>query len=288
MTDADSMEKLIQHMQEAPSQKKDAVIDHASLDAMAEQMKEQLPVISHPDVNIPPDFISTERGERLRVQRILNRYFRDRTVCARSDFLEANPYMNDDSYNRYRDILPEYALSPADVKEYNSSNPDSQKFDCKDPNEAWKLHLNVRPEDIVSVSSYLQENGYLHKYLSGGELSDGKVFTIYVGSYDLVTKLAEEISSDLQEKLCRPGHHGEIELAAGVVGRFAGPKKEFGKYGTSGFSFLRSDASLYNNYVNTAIGSSNYQEQLEKLRTMAETKGYSRLLELYGDYFFHE
>lgn len=117
---------------------------------------------------------------------------------------------------KYREILEDYSYT----------NAQKDKYDFKDPNIGYKLHLNVTPENANAVSEYLVTNGYFHKYLSPNPLSSqdivqqGKIFTIYIGSKDLTQKLSQTISKDLHSYLCKPIDKRSIEIAPNVAARF--------------------------------------------------------------------
>jgi hypothetical protein len=85
-----------------------------------------------------------------------------------------------------------------------------------------KLHLNVLPGHVRTVSEYLKRNQFNHKYLSGGEVALGKIFTIYIGPHDLAFFLADKLSEELNGRLCTPVDSSEIEYGPFVSGRFAG------------------------------------------------------------------
>ena len=104
---------------------------------------------------------------------------------------------------------------------YNKKNPDSLKYDAQFDNAEWKIHLNVSPENVISVSKYLKNNWYYHKYISWWSLEHWKIFTIYVWSHKLVKKISWEISDDISNFLLKPKSTDEIELAKWVVWRFS-------------------------------------------------------------------
>jgi hypothetical protein len=154
--------------------------------------------------------------------------------------------LDDSDSKKYTSQLAEYDDGPSEVDDYNLSHPKDKKINFIENdncNIGWKLHINVQPENVRAVSAYLKANGYRHKFLHGGEVADGKIFTIYIGDYNLVRSLSNRISTDLRSCLCKPTVKNEIELAPGVVGRFVGPrhiKNEFHSYGSAGFSWMKS------------------------------------------------
>lgn len=87
--------------------------------------------------------------------------FQRRTGYPESQKLPENPYSKMDekvAYEKYNKILPEYG---------NWKAENIKIGDFKNPNIGWKMHLNVTPENVVEVSTYLRKEGYCHKYLSG-------------------------------------------------------------------------------------------------------------------------
>ena len=113
----------------------------------------------------------------------------------------------------------------------------------------WRLYLNVAPDQVVRVSDYLRDRKWFHEYLYGdsvvpaGELiRDGRIFTVYTGSYSSTQKIANEISEHLGISLSKPKAPHAIEFARGVVGSFYGwgqPQGPFLSYGENGISYLK-------------------------------------------------
>lgn len=158
-----------------------------------------------------------------------------------------------------------------------------EKINFKDPNDpniGWKIHLNVAPENVAAVADYLIEEGYFHKYLQGGEVEDGKIFTVYIGSQDLTASLAKEISQDIGSYLAKPLAHDEIEFAPGIVGRFVGPTNEFRQYGYHGMSSLNNDPDAIAVVFNPLSPS-----EKESLQKNIATRSFDALKTKYGDYF---
>ena len=125
----------------------------------------------------------------------------------------------------------------------------SNKVDFLDANIGWKFHLNVMPEHTKKVTQYLIENWYNHKYFLGGEVDDGKVYTIYIWSRHLAEKCASSIHRDIWVYLAMPKSMSEIEFRAGIVGRFVAmrPDDKYDQYGTHGLVHLiwESEKSLW-------------------------------------------
>lgn len=216
--------------------------------------------------------------EEKMIKHILDSYFRKKLLKEESKKLPENDFLKIEDYEKE---LKGYAARLGEANEYNEKNPKEQKTDFIDKentNIGWKLHLNVEPRFVKNVSKYLKQNGYVHKFLSGGNPGEGKVFTVYIGSFSLAKKLAKQLSNDLLSFISRPTAVGEIELASGIVGRFSGDKKIFSQYGTCGFSNLRQDQE--------AIVDLYWDNKF--FRKMAEEKAFKKLRELYGDYFFSE
>ena len=179
------------------------------------------------------EVIITPEEER-KIQMILERDFRPRLKHPASAQLPGNP--DKGSAEGYEKILAEYSQSRReDVETLNQASPESGKVDFEDVNIGWKFHLNVSIENVVAVSEYLIREGYIHKYLTGGESQYGKVFTVYIGSHALAKKLAQKISQDLKDKLAKPDVGNEVEFETGVVGRFVAKVPGFNNYGTAGF-----------------------------------------------------
>lgn len=171
------------------------------------------------------------------------------------------------SYYHHDEPLRHALTNPADGK---SSTP--LKADT-----GWKVHLNVTPENVVTVSEYLKQNHYNHKFLSGGEPDDGKVFTVYFGPKSTMDQWAAVLADDLKDKLAAPGAYDEVEVAPGVVGRFTVDSTEtrggaeFRQYGAYGLSFLKDSKMPW--------------KATRDERITDAQKTYERLKELFGGYF---
>jgi hypothetical protein len=158
---------------------------------------------------------------------------------------------------------------------YNENNFQSgiTNDDIKE-NFGWKLHLNVTPEDSILVSRWLKINNFAHKFLSGGDISDGKIFTVYIGSYDLCTKMSKKIFDSLNQYLCKPADNTEIEIEPGIIGRFVcGDKSRFRQYGTCGFSEIIDNNGILNKS----------QDQKDQKTLLS----FRKLSKEFGDYFYH-
>lgn len=225
-------------------------------------------------------------SEIVRIE-IVHEYFKQRKDYVLSVGLPVNPATQgeENHYPAYNTVLKEYRHTDP------VRNQDDPKWDFpKDGNEAWKLHLNIRMEHVKIVSEYLIREGYYHKYLQGGEIEQGKIFTLYIGSHELAKRLSERLSQDLKEWLCLPLPKDEIELARGVVGRFnaggdlnAHGGRIFHQYGPDGFSLLYADVRDESTRKFDGRGSPTLKERTAWTRNALEA-----ILNQYGSYFFQE
>lgn len=226
------------------------------------------------------------------VQSILDVNFREKTKHLLSSTMEENPYRHLKNNTEYEKLLKPYQIQWEEIKEYNKKNPLKIKSDFIDPGNSdigWKIHLNTEPKFVETISKHLKQNGYVHKYLSGGEVEDGKIFTVYTGSQELTQKLAQEISNILQFYLSKPIDKTEIELSKGIIARFRGPKygsDSFHQYGTSGFSWLNEDMEKYINFTLYNKQDKDYEEKKSEFVRKGETNAFLKLRELYKDYFY--
>ncbi len=193
-----------------------------------------------------------------------------------STSLPQNPGHPEEEYKK--------ALAPYghDGEQYAKSNPESAKCDYPSGDEAtgWKIHLDVEPQDAQRVSEYLKQNNYTHKYLSGGDESEGKAFTVFFGSRKMIMKWANRLSQDLGTSLRQPKASGEIELAPGIAGRFVAgypdAKNEFGHNGEYGLVFRKQ-------YVRDKGNWKNIKTREDKVAVY--TDAYRTLAQKYGKYF---
>jgi hypothetical protein len=227
----------------------------------------------------------------------LNEFFRPRSLFTMSANLAENKLVEDsqENYSIYRTASGEEHSSP--------DYPPGDKQDFADPNNpnlGWKIHLNIDSTNTAEVIRYLRKNRYEYKFFSGGAISDGKVFTLYVGSFKKVKELSQFISNDLKDKLCRPRAIGDIEFAPGVVARFTPAEYDgelrkkkadiFSKnFYFSGMHTLRAD----DDELWDIIGKYNYNfkdpglvAEMEAKRPAMELRAYMKLREMYGDYFY--
>lgn len=175
--------------------------------------------------------------------------------------------------------------------EYAQKGPNAKLGSSNSYNDGWKLHLSVLPENAHSVSEYLKTQGYPHKFLSGGDIDDGKIFTIYLGDYTFTKTEAEKIAIGLQGKLCKPVDHKEVEFGPGVVGRFRAEDPDFDSYGGAGVSYINTKKVPVGGrpcgYQHNIEASLN-EEDLQKFRDELQKKSFELLFKKYGDYFYKE
>lgn len=190
-------------------------------------------------------------------------------------------------FKDYNAIMPEYWDDKHQTK--------PEMYDYLKPNIGWKLHLNIRPENIKTVSDYLVVEGYCHKYLHGGEIDNGKIFTIYIGSYKLAIKYSQKISQDLLGYLCKPVDKRETEFAAGVAARFCADRTKFAQYGSiGGLPYTKEDFQKVLTIANHQRFSHNYNERqsmidknkMQRIHAESSENSYHQLNKIYGKYFF--
>ncbi|MBF0595732.1 MAG: hypothetical protein HQL22_12310, partial [Candidatus Omnitrophica bacterium] len=163
--------------------------------------------------------------------------------------------------------------------EFGGVNTARYKYFSQGHDFGVKFHLNVKKEYLWNVAKYLMENNYHHKMFSGGEVQDGKVFTIYVGDFDLALELGKKLGADLKEFLYYPAEEEEIEFGVGVVGRFAVNENvmvdmEFQKYGGLGITYLSKKETEVMNWGEDPVGNK-------------WINSFVRLYSRYGSFFFN-
>lgn len=249
----------------------------------------ELVVSTEPAKTVEPEPIISDEF----VQSALDE-FHKRIHHPRSQDLPENNFTDDLDYVTYYKKLPKYQVKWDDVFTYDEKNPGNIKHDhtkTKTTQVGWKLHLNVQPEHVQEVSQYLSQNGYAHKFLYGGDIQDGSVFTVYTGAYRLTSECAGQLSTDLHQFLSRPTNQNELEFAPGVVGRFQGPKggkDGFADKGPSGFSLTEDSAEYWLNILKYHKQDPDYQERVEQQKKISETTSFKKLYELYGGYFYEK
>lgn len=223
--------------------------------------------------------------------------FHDKCQHKKSLSLPENSAIQNPDYDSYHRELTEYKWN--NTEEYNLIHATTKKTDFitpTNPNLGWKVHLNVTPEHVKEVSAYLKDNGYNHKYFSGGELENGKVFTVYIGSFKLVNELSKLISQDIGALLARPKASDEVEFAPGVVGRFVALATqassnnipEFNQYGTCGYSWSKDAWGKMVNFSAFAKKDPDYKTKLSRLISDGEKESLLSLRQHLGNYFYDE
>ncbi|MFA6909200.1 MAG: hypothetical protein WC289_04970 [Patescibacteria group bacterium] len=181
---------------------------------------------------------------------------------------------NDIAQQRYTEYMPPYKQNIHDTE---------KNYWNGDVNIGHKLHLNVPVTSIHDVAEYLKRLNIEHKYLSGGDVTDGKVFTIYCGSKDRADAVATQISADLHPHLRRPANTSEVEYAPNVSGRFMGSQKEWGQYPVGkmrGIAALTEDRQLLFGYKVLS------EQDKQRKSKEAFKRSFDRAAEIYGTYFY--
>ncbi len=187
----------------------------------------------------------------------------------------------------YSDTLQEYDYVPNAINFAIANRAEAKyNFLFSNPNLGWKVHLNIMPADVVATSNYLKQNGYAHKYLTGGGGGEGKAFTIYFGAKGVMDKWSQQLSKDLANVLCKPIVPDEVEITSGIVARFTnleGDGKEmdnqedaFLQYGEYGLSARKA-------FVLSKGGWKNISTPAQKKELARDA--FQNLTRLYGSYF---
>jgi hypothetical protein len=175
-------------------------------------------------------------------------------------------------------VLPPYSWSPPKT---------ARNFWGGDANIGHKLHLNVPLNSVKTVSRHLKLLGVEHKYLSGGEVDDGKIFTVYCGSKNRADMIAQQISRDLAHDLRRPLAVSEAEYAPNVCGRFVGSLAEWSQYPKGkmrGITPLAGDPEkelLFPTIFKQLPGT-----EQERVSRMALRRSFELAASKYGKYFY--
>ena len=181
---------------------------------------------------------ATQEKENIDTKKVPN-YFYEWTNYFDSVFLNSWDKKNISDYEK---ILKQYDNKDIEslINEYNIANENSIKYNFTNPDIAWKIHLNVSPNNVIKISEYLISNWYFHKYISWWDINNWKIFTIYIWSHSLAKNISKKISNDNLKYLLKPNAKNEIELAAWIVWRFVNlDKKDFNQYWTCWFSLLK-------------------------------------------------
>lgn len=171
---------------------------------------------------------------------------------------------------RYADVMIDYQDVPP--------HTDKTDYAARGPNIGHKLHLNIQTSSALEAARYLRAHQYHHKFASGGDLEEGKTFTVYVGSQKLAFALARELSLELGPILSRPKALDDVEYAPNVVGRFSTSNGKYSKYGVGvrGMSVLGNLAGL--RWAADA-------DAKKKLLAQTFVSSYEALANEYGEYF---
>lgn len=173
----------------------------------------------------------------------------------------------------YLQALEQYQFQPADSEHH---------FFGGESNIGYKLRLNIALADVQRVSEYLKEKGLNHKFLSGADGS-GEVFTVYTGSKDRTDAVAQLISTNLSDVLCRPVGNKELEFAPNVAGYFTTPSNPFG---------LLKDGTEFTRYPSfkrgiRGIPSIKYMDEAPTVSDeRAYAMAYDQLSKTFGTYFY--
>lgn len=167
---------------------------------------------------------------------------------------------------RIRQLRKQYTNQLPEYSEEGSGKWNDWKREW--PKVGWKFHLNVTPQHVKEVAEFLREQGFNHKYLSGGEVESGKVFTIYTGSKEMTERAVRVACDGVGSLLDEPKASGEVLFAPRIVGRFEGQTDRFyRKVASQGITVTRERPDITDENVDYARGV---------------------LTQLYGDYFGHE
>lgn len=160
-------------------------------------------------------------------------------------------------YVPYRRVLGDYDYHP---------QRRVWKFFNGSPNIGYKFHLNVDPSHVKKVAAFLKTNDYEHKYLSGGEVESGKIFTVYTGSKAQTEQIVREVADGVGGLLLPSLAGGETVYAHNIVGRFVGDNQSFlTKYAVNGITILR-----HTDFLDPQI---------------AFTQAHTKLQDKYGEYY---
>jgi hypothetical protein len=211
----------------------------------------------------------------------------DRTVNL-EDFMVL---IDDAPYRQY----PEYDYT-SEAYEYAKAHPEEAKCDHsfwnkdpntglsnKDPNTGWKIHFTPEIDFVPEVIEYLKANGYYHKYLTGGSPSEGKAFTVYLGSRAMLERQVAALEQTFGKTLLPAMAEDEEEVVPGISARFASfeedsdGEKLFHQYGKNGMVELMSS-------VKSRLAQKQFNIDSHTAKKIAEDS-YSALSERYGSYF---
>jgi len=192
---------------------------------------------------------------------------------------EPKENIDDDSYRQYS----EYDYANEALK-YAQEHPEGAKrLTGFNRNTGWKVHFTPNVDFVPEISSYLKANGYDHKYLYGGEPSDGKAYTVYFGSRQMMEKWVTELEGEFEDKLLPALAENEEAVTPHFSARFTSVDKDetgtslFHQYGVHGMSACH---STMNKRARERLG---YPTGAEADDVALEA--YNELSKRYGSYF---
>lgn len=127
-------------------------------------------------------------------------------------------------FREYTQFLPEYDHPTTRYRNLFWTN---QFTHNPDRNTGWKIHLNVGKDNVQAVSTYLLSQDYDHKYLMGADLSDGKIFTVYLGPKSFLQKSTTLLHQQISHLLLPLEPATDIPIIGKIKGRFVGEKAFF-------------------------------------------------------------
>lgn len=200
-------------------------------------------------------------------------------LIAQTVVAESLENIDDQPYKQY----PEYSYAEEAVQ-YAREHPEDTKITAGfNPNTGWKIHFSPNLENVAEISNYLKENGYYHKYLSGGWPSEGKAFTVYLGSRQMMEKWTTELERDFSGKLLPALAENEETVTPHISARFTSVDKDetgqnlFHQYGVHGMS------ACYATIAKRAKERLPYPTGEEAVGIA--TEAYDELTKRYGSYF---
>lgn len=215
------------------------------------------------------------------------RYFRRLLIeqTAQDPFPQSNKKANTTLSDPHVEAIYKQRLRPY-IADPSFIRPDKVDYGSTANSDiGHKLHLNVRAEDVLFVAQYLKTTGYNHKYLSGGDISKGKIFTLYPGSKAVADQAALSISHDLTQVLCRPIAVDEIEYAPNISGRFVERGLLFHKDGNG---LIRGIPLLYSDLDTIEKAEERGESVKAQEISRAFLRSFSELSTKYGTYFYGE
>lgn len=205
---------------------------------------------------------------------------RHRTVdVGRAEFIYV---IGDELYSPY----PEYEYKN-EAKQYAIDNPNDAKIsEGFAIDTGWKIHFTpYPPEHVVKISQYLIENGYCHKFLSGGSPGEGKAFTVYLGSRQMLEKWVKELESTLGDMLLPAMAEEEEEVSPHISARFTSVDRGqdgdplFHQYGVHGMS------AVYKTIKKRVTVDKSRSPFSSVERKELSEEAYDELSKRYGSYF---